>query len=157
MPIKLSLGLSKKIGQPDYGSLGASCHVELELGEHALAERPGGFSSPGAQRLRGLQPGGQRRAGQAARPDSAKPQRSVPACKRVQQLQPGRQPERRRRRPRDEPCTQQQRPWQRQRVRPPRSQPQAAGVHQPAGPSDPRPGRAALGEPRRADVRQAAR
>jgi hypothetical protein len=29
MEVTLSLGLQKKVGLPDYGSLGASCHVEF--------------------------------------------------------------------------------------------------------------------------------
>lgn len=36
MPIKLEVGVSRKIGQPDYGSLGASCHLEIELDAHLL-------------------------------------------------------------------------------------------------------------------------
>jgi len=36
MPTKLSVGLSKKIGLPDFGSLGASCSLELELPHDTL-------------------------------------------------------------------------------------------------------------------------
>ena len=37
MPLKLNVGLMKKIGQPRYGSLCASCHLEIEL-ESSLLE-----------------------------------------------------------------------------------------------------------------------
>lgn len=43
MPLKLNVGLSKKIGQPDYGSLGASCNVELELESSLIQSDPGAF------------------------------------------------------------------------------------------------------------------
>jgi len=39
MPMKLNVGLSKKVGQPDYGSLGANCHLEVEL-EADLLRQP---------------------------------------------------------------------------------------------------------------------
>ena len=36
MPLKLNVGTCKKIGQPDYGSLGVSCYVEIELDQSLL-------------------------------------------------------------------------------------------------------------------------
>jgi hypothetical protein len=38
MPLKLSVGVSRKVGLPDYGSVGAMCSIELEL-DGALLER----------------------------------------------------------------------------------------------------------------------
>ena len=38
MPMIINVGLSKKIGLPDYGSLGASCNIQIEA-EHALLDR----------------------------------------------------------------------------------------------------------------------
>ena len=43
MPLKLSVGLSRKIGLPHYGSLGASCQVEVELDGGLLREDPDRF------------------------------------------------------------------------------------------------------------------
>jgi len=43
MPTKVSVGLSKKAGLPNYGSVGASCHVELELDSHILDGDPERF------------------------------------------------------------------------------------------------------------------
>ena len=43
MPLKLKVGVSKKIGQSDYGSLAASCHVELELDQGLLRADMTGF------------------------------------------------------------------------------------------------------------------
>ena len=38
MPIKLNVGVSRKVGLPDYCSVGASCNLELEL-DTALLEK----------------------------------------------------------------------------------------------------------------------
>ena len=38
MPLRLNVGLQQKKGLPHYGSLGAACHLELEL-EASLLER----------------------------------------------------------------------------------------------------------------------
>jgi hypothetical protein len=43
MALKLNVGLSKKIGQPNYGSLGVSCHVEVELDQSLLFSDLDGF------------------------------------------------------------------------------------------------------------------
>ncbi len=40
MPIKLNVGLSRKIGQPNYGSLGACCNVDIELDAQTLRDDP---------------------------------------------------------------------------------------------------------------------
>ena len=38
MALKLNVGVSRKVGLPDYGSVGASCNLELEV-EVGLLER----------------------------------------------------------------------------------------------------------------------
>ena len=43
MPLKLSVGVSRKVGQPGYGSLGASCGVEVELDPLLLRDDPEEF------------------------------------------------------------------------------------------------------------------
>lgn len=41
MPLKLSVGLSRKQGLPHFGSAGATCHVEVELPADVLKETQG--------------------------------------------------------------------------------------------------------------------
>ena len=43
MPLKLTVGLSKKVGLPNYGSLGATCGLEVELPNQVLHTDPEAF------------------------------------------------------------------------------------------------------------------
>ncbi len=43
MPMKLSIGLSRKVGQPNFGSLAASCSVEFEVEGSMLQSNLEGF------------------------------------------------------------------------------------------------------------------
>ncbi len=43
MPLKLNVGVSRKVGLPDYGSIGASCNVEVELEAGLLEHDLDGF------------------------------------------------------------------------------------------------------------------
>ena len=42
MPLRLNVGVSKKLGLPAYSSIGASCHLEVEL-ENGILRDPAGF------------------------------------------------------------------------------------------------------------------
>ena len=43
MAVTVSAGLQKKVGLPDYGSFGASCHVEFEIDRSMLDQNLDGF------------------------------------------------------------------------------------------------------------------
>ena len=43
MPLKLTVALSKKVGLPNYGSLGATCGLEVELPDQVLHDDPEAF------------------------------------------------------------------------------------------------------------------
>ncbi len=43
MPLKLNVGIQKKHGLPNYSSVGATCHVELELDQSLLVDDLDGF------------------------------------------------------------------------------------------------------------------
>ncbi len=45
MPIKLNVGVSRKVGTGDYGSLGASCNLEIELDAGQLDKDLDGFQA----------------------------------------------------------------------------------------------------------------
>ena len=40
MAIKANVSFTQKLGQPDFGSVGAGCSIEVELGFNVTGERP---------------------------------------------------------------------------------------------------------------------
>jgi len=77
MPLKLNVGVSKKLGLPEYSSVGASCNVEVELDSTMLHDLDG-FPCPGARCLCRLPPCRPRGAGAAevAACDTGRPPRA---------------------------------------------------------------------------------
>jgi hypothetical protein len=45
MAFKINVGLSRKIGQPNFGSLGASCHIDLEIDPQTIGHGPEAIQS----------------------------------------------------------------------------------------------------------------
>lgn len=45
MPLKLTVGVSRKIGLPEYSSAGASCNIEVELSNDLLQHSPDAFQT----------------------------------------------------------------------------------------------------------------
>ena len=43
MPVRINVGVAKKVGQPNFGSAGATCNVEFEL--------DGGFDNGSTERF----------------------------------------------------------------------------------------------------------
>ena len=43
MALRINVGFTRKLGQPDFGSVGASCNIECELDSDLLFRDPGGF------------------------------------------------------------------------------------------------------------------
>lgn len=43
MPLTLNVGISKKVGLPDFGSVGATCNVSVELDAALLSREPDAF------------------------------------------------------------------------------------------------------------------
>jgi hypothetical protein len=41
MPLKLNVGVSKKLGMPEYSSVGAACNLEVELDSGLLDDLDG--------------------------------------------------------------------------------------------------------------------
>jgi hypothetical protein len=45
MAMTVNVGYSEKLGQPDYGSIGASCHIECELDGRLALDSPDAFQN----------------------------------------------------------------------------------------------------------------